>query len=276
MPMQGSTGPHRDFVGFGSTIAALSGLVELSGQPSREPVGTGTHYPDHVPSPGHALVALLAALHQRNVTGRGRLIELSQLESSAYLLGPALVAASIGARFSRDGNRQPAQSPSGTFRCVGDDAWIAVVARDDAEWRALAAVLGRSELADDPRFSTLEARKANEDALEAELAAAFLARERWEVSGALQEEGVPAWPVVSSEDLLGDSHLRSRGFWRTLSHPVIGEMTAPSTPFADGNGRTGPERAAPLLGQHTREIAVSLLGLSNAEVDALIAEKAFW
>ena len=276
MPMQGSTGPHRDFIGFGSTIAALSGLVGLSGKPGREPVGTGTHYPDHVPSPGHALVALLAAIHQRNVTGRGRLIEVSQLESSAYLLGPALVAASLGARFSRNGNRQPGSSPSGVFRCLGDDAWVAVVARDDAEWREMACVIGRAELAGDPRFATLATRKANEDALEAEVGAALLSRERWEVTRALQDAGVPAWPVVSSVDLLADGHLRARGFWRTLSHPVIGEMTSPSAPFLDGDGRTGPEQAAPLLGEHTREIAASLLGMSDAEIDSLIADEVLW
>jgi benzylsuccinate CoA-transferase BbsF subunit len=276
MPMQGSSGPHRDFIGFGSTIAALSGLVGVSGKPEREPVGTGTHYPDHVPSPGHALVALLAALHQRNVSGRGRLIEISQLESSAYLLGPALVAASLGARFTADGNRQPGASPSGVFRCQGDDAWVAVVARDDAEWRELARVIGRPGLGVDPRFATLEARKANEDVLEAEVGAALLSRERWEAARALQEAGVPAWPVLSSVDLLADGQLRARGFWRTLIHPVIGEMTAPAAPFLDGGGRTGPEQAAPLIGEHTREIASSLLGMSAAEIDALVAEEVLW
>src|SRR5262249_49273024 len=65
MPMQGSDGPHRDFIGFGSTIAALCGLVDMAGLPGRPPLGTGTHYPDHVPNPGHALVALLAAVYHR-------------------------------------------------------------------------------------------------------------------------------------------------------------------------------------------------------------------
>ncbi len=144
MPMQGSSGPHRDFIGFGATIAALSGLVELSGQPSRDPVGTGTHYPDHVPSPGHALVALLAAIRQRARTGRGRLIELSQLESTVNLLGPAILAASTGAGpFVRSGNRVATHSPSAVFRCGGEDQWCAIAARDDREWRSLAHVLGR-------------------------------------------------------------------------------------------------------------------------------------
>ena len=277
MPMQGASGPNRDFIGFGSTIAALAGLVELSGLPDRDPVGTGTHYPDHVPSPGHALVALLAAIHQRTRTGRGRMIELSQLESTVNLLGPAMLETSTGALPpERSGNRVTSHSPSGVFGCSGTDAWCAISARTEDEWRALAGVLGRADLADDPRFATLAARKANEDALEAEIGAATAGRERWELAEALQAVGVPAWPVLSGVDVLADRQLRARGFWRTLSHPVIGEITAPAAPFRDGNGRTGPERPAPFLGADTREIAVSLLGLTEAEVDELIAEKALW
>jgi benzylsuccinate CoA-transferase BbsF subunit len=277
MPMQGASGPHCNFIGFGTTIAALSGLVELSGQPDRDPVGTGTQYPDHIPSPGHALVVLLAAIRQRGRTGRGRRIELSQLESTVNLLGPALLATSLGASFSRSGNRVPGQSPSAVFRCRGEDDWCAVVARDDGEWRSLAAVLGLPELAGDPRFATLEARKRNEDALEAALAPAVLGWERWALARALQDAGVPAWPVLSSGDILEDAHLRARGFWRTLDHPVIGEMRAPSAPFRElGGDRTGPVEAAPLLGAHTREIAGSLLGLSDAEIDELTAEKTLW
>jgi len=106
MPMQGATGPHSRYAGFGSTIAALSGLVAPSGLPGRLPVGTGTHYPDHVPNPGHALVALLAALVHRNRTGRGGRIELSQFESTAGLLGPAMIRYSVtGEQPAPRGNR---------------------------------------------------------------------------------------------------------------------------------------------------------------------------
>ena len=72
MPMQGSSGPHRDYIGFGSTIAALCGLVDMAGKPGRPPIGTGTHYPDHVPNPGHALVGVLAAIFHRARTGEGQ------------------------------------------------------------------------------------------------------------------------------------------------------------------------------------------------------------
>jgi len=136
MPMQGDDGPHRTYVGFGSTIAALSGLVASAGLPGRTPLGTGTHYPDHVPSPGHALVALLAALYDRSRTGRGRASEVSQFESTVNVLGPAVVAyEASGDVEPRRGNRAPDMSPHAVLPAAGDDSWCAVVARDDHDLR---------------------------------------------------------------------------------------------------------------------------------------------
>jgi crotonobetainyl-CoA:carnitine CoA-transferase CaiB-like acyl-CoA transferase len=82
---------------------------------------------------------------------------------------------------------------------------------------------------------------------------------------------------MSSADLLADEHLRERRFWRTLSHPAIGEMTAPAAPFrALGEEPTGPVEPAPLLGAHTREIASSVLGLDGSQIDELVETKALW
>jgi benzylsuccinate CoA-transferase BbsF subunit len=275
MPMNGSTGPDRGAIGFGSTIAAQAGLVHLSGRADRTPVGTGTHYPDHVPSPGHALVAVLAALLDRARTGRGRVIEIAQLESAVSTIGPALVAASAGESPSRNGNRVSGHHPSGVFPCAGDDEWIAVAARSDDEWQRLASTLA-PELADDHRFLTVTGRALEEDALERRISELTSGRDREELAAALQARGVPAWPVESSEDLLHDEQLRARAFWRELEHPVLGRITMPSAPFTGRAGRTGPMRAAPLLGEHTREVATSLLGLTDAEVDRLVEEKVLW
>jgi benzylsuccinate CoA-transferase BbsF subunit len=275
MPMNGSNGPDRSAIGFGSTIAAHAGLVYLSGRPDRPPVGTGTHYPDHLPSPGHALVAVLAALLQRKKTGAGRMIEISQLESTVNILGPATVAASLGEQLSRNGNRVAGHHPSGVFPCAGDDRWIALAARNDDEWQRLATTLS-PELARDPRFLTDAGRQAAEDALEECIAEFTRARARDELAAAFQAAGVPASAVQTSEDVLNDEHLRARGFWRQLEHPVMGTITMPSVPFEGRGGRTGPERAAPLLGEHTREVVTSLLGLGDDEVDALIEEEVLW
>jgi benzylsuccinate CoA-transferase BbsF subunit len=276
MPMQGASGPHSQFIGFGSTIAALSGLVELSGRPDRAPIGTGTHYPDHVPSPGHALVAVLAAIRRKNLTGEGCFVELSQLESMVSLLAPAISRASSGDFATRQGNRVPQHSPSAVFRCAGKDEWCAISARNDAEWHALVDELGAPALADDSRFATHANRKTNEDALEEALAPLVARRYNDDLTRALQARGVPAACVLTSAGVLDDEQLRSRQFWRTLLHPVLGEISAPAAPFVADGTRTGPERAAPLLGEHTRELASSLLALDEDEIDALVEEEVLW
>jgi benzylsuccinate CoA-transferase BbsF subunit len=277
MSMQGASGPHSRYVGFGSTIAALSGLVHLSGRPDRPPVGTGTHYPDHVPSPGHALVAVLAAIRSRALTGRGTRIELSQLEATVNMVAPALTGGANGAApLERNGNRSDQACPSGVFRTVGEDAWCAIAVRNDMDWQALARVLGAPGLVDDERFASQAERKANEDELEQIIATRVVDRDRFELADALQREGVPAWPVLSAPDLLGDEQLAAREFWRKLEHPVLGEMTVPAAPFRTDGVRTGPVRRAPLIGEHTREIARSMLALSDAEIDRLEEEQVLW
>ena len=275
MPMNGSSGPDQSAIGFGSTIAAQAGLVNLSGRPDRAPVGTGTHYPDHIPSPGHGLVAVLAALLQRDKSGAGRMIEISQLESTVNTIGPAVVAASLGESPSRSGNRVGGQVPSGAFRCAGEDRWIALAARTDEEWQALAATLS-PELARDPCFLTVDQRAAAENQLERRIAELTRERDRDGLASELQACGVPAWPVETSEDILLDRQLRAREFWRELQHPVIGSITMPAAPFKNRLGRTGPQRAAPLLGEHTRETVTSLLGLSDPDIDALVEDKVLW
>jgi benzylsuccinate CoA-transferase BbsF subunit len=276
MPMNGSTGPEARAIGFGSTIAAYAGLVHLSGRPDRVPVGSGTHYPDHLPSPGHALVAVLATLLERDRTGSGRMIEISQLESTVNTIGPAIVAAAAdGSDPVRLGNRVSGHHPSGVFPCAGEDEWIAIAARNDSEWRQLAVVLS-PELAADPRFLLAADRAAAETALEGRVAELTRRRERSGLAAALQAAGVPAWPVQSSKDMLEDEQLAARGFWRELRHPVIGTLTMPSAPFQGHEGRTGPRRAAPLLGEHSREILRSVLDLSDADVDDLTNEGVLW
>ena len=109
MPMQGASGPHRDYIGFGSTIAALCGLVSMAGLPGRPPIGTGTHYPDHVPNPGHALVAragrgLPPRAHRRGPAHRARADRIDR--EHARPIHPGLVRD----RRAAAGRRQP---PSG-------------------------------------------------------------------------------------------------------------------------------------------------------------------
>lgn len=275
MPMQGKTGPNRDYVGFGSTIAAAAGLAAASGLPDRAPIGTGTHYPDHVPNPGHALLALLAALWRRQRTGQGAEIELAQIESTINIVGPAIVATSLGARIGRSGNRSPVAAPHGVFACQGDDSWCAISVRNGAEWEALVEVLRAPELASDPRFMTEELRKQNEEALERAIGFQTARIDRRALASDLQARGIAAAVVETTADVLHDRNLEARGFWRQLKHPVLGEYHVGSLPFGWPGMDRGPTHAAPLLGEQTDELARTLLNLSPEEVEAYRADGLF-
>jgi benzylsuccinate CoA-transferase BbsF subunit len=276
MPMQGTTGPNKGYAGFGSTIAALAGLVEPSGLPGRVPVGTGTHYPDHVPNPGHALVALLAALVHRNRTGHGGRIELSQFESTVCMVGPAVVRYSMtGEQPFRRGNHVPEVVPHAVYPCQGTDNWIAISVRTDAEWQSLAAVLALDVPADD-RFSTVGARKEHEAELDALVAESTAGWEQWALMGRLQEAGVAAAVVETAGDVFDDRVLATRRYWHTLQHPVMGPVRSASAPHIWNGEPVAPTTAAPLLGQHTEEISNGLLGMSAAEYSKLVADGVLW
>lgn len=277
MPMQGATGPHRDYAGFGSTIAALAGLTEPSGLPGRVPVGTGTHYPDHVANPGHALVALLAALVHRNRTGRGGRIELSQLESTVELVGPAVVRYSVtGEQPTREGNRDPAGAPHGVYPCAGQDQWIAISACTQQQWAGLLSVLDATDLAAQDRFGSAEGRKRYEDELDVLLATHTARRERWSLMNQLQAAAVPASVVETAADVFDDPVLADRGYWRALDHPVMGRIRTPAAPHLWDGSAVGPTRPAPLLGQHTEQISRDLLGMSAAEYRKLVDAEVLW
>ncbi len=278
MPMQGSSGPNKSYIGFGSTIAAISGLVEMSGSPERAPIGTGTHYPDHVPNPGHALVGLLAAIFHRARTGEGQYIELAQLESTVNLMGPGILRYSAsGALPRRNGNRRNGSAPCGVFPCAGEDVWCAIEIENDAGWQALAEVLGRPRWMADPRLGTLMGRSADIDAVEKKLAQETRRFQADALVAALQARGVASSVVETSRDVMEDRQLNARGYWREIDHAEMGRITVNVPPFfAAEEGRKREPAPPPLLGEQTREIATTLLGLSESECTRLMNEQVLW
>jgi len=278
MPMQGSSGPHKSYIGFGSTIAAISGIVEMSGAPERAPIGTGTHYPDHVPNPGHALVALLAAIFHRARTGEGQYIELAQLESTVNLMGPSIMRYSAcGALPRRSGNRREGVVPRGVFPCRGEDVWCAIEIESDDAWQALGDALGRPSWMADPGLATLPGRNQHIDTIEAKLAAQTRRFEAEELVRLLQARGVACAMVETSRDVMEDRQLAARGYWREIDHAEMGRITVNLPPFfPTEDRRTRDPAPPPLLGEQTREIVTTLLGLSDSECTRLMNEQVLW
>ncbi len=275
MSMNGDSGPEKSYVGFGLTMGALTGLQILCGNPGREPVGTGTNFPDHIPNPTHGAFAVLAALRHRRLTGRGQLIDLAQIEPTISLLGPAVVDWTANKRVATcRGNERPGFAPHGVYPCRGSDRWIAIAVKDDVAWSALTAVLD-PKLASEARFADAPSRWLHRHALDKELASRTATWQAEKLTEQLQSVGVAAGTVADTEDLLRrDPQLAHREHWAWLEHAEMGRSAYSTLPFRMSNAATHPSSPAPLLGEHTAEVCRELLGMDAAVLDELGAEGA--
>lgn len=276
MSMQGATGPEHKYLGYGLTIGALTGLQYLSGLPEREPAGTGTNYPDHIPNPCHAAFAVLAALRHRRRTGQGQFIDVAQTEPTIALLGPTLMDYTVnGVNAGRTGNARPHAAPHGTYPCAGDDRWVAISVRTAAEWRGLLQVFEVPTWMREPGLDALHARLAARERIDTELTRLTASREADQLMHVLQESGVPAGVVRTAREIVDvDPQLRHREHNVRLAHPEVGSALYNAPPFRLSGMDPTPQRAAPLLGQHTDEVLRDILGLADAEVQSLRSEGA--
>ena len=265
----GATGPDCDKVSYGPAQVPLSGMSSVTGYRGSPPMHVGVSYGD--PTGGlHGAVAVLAALFHRARTGRGQYIDLSQWETSMAVLPEALLSWTMnGIQPPRDGNRDPEMAPHGVFRAAGEDRWLAVAVEDDAAWGRLAGVLGRAELATDPRYATLAARKRHEDDLEALLSAWTAAREPAEAAATLQAAGIAAFVAATNRDLAEDEHLRARGFFAEHEHPEVGTRRHLGVPWRMSSSDCRVRRPAPCVGADTDRVLRTICGYAADEIAAL-------
>jgi benzylsuccinate CoA-transferase BbsF subunit len=270
MSMQGAAGPEKNDLGYGLTIAALTGLQHMTGLPDRQPAGTGTNFPDHIPNPGHAAFAILAALRHQRRTGEGQFIDLAQMEPTLAMMGPSLMNYMVnGVIDGRHGNARPSHAPSGVYPCAGADRWIAIEVCNDTQWAALARAL---DLPMPAEWATTDGRLRHRAAIDAEVAARTPSRDMNELVQALQEAGTPAGAVYDARDVMRDPQLAERGHWVTLNHPEMGPSTYNAPPYRFSDAHSEPTSPAPLLGQHTIEVCRDLLSLDDATVRQLNAD----
>lgn len=267
----GQTGPKAAQRGFGSQLTSQSGFTFLTGEPGGEPMLLFGPYIDFV-AVGFGLVAVLAALDYRRRTGRGQYIDLSQYEAGLQFVAPALLDYEMNDRVTtRMGNRSADAAPHGAYPCRGEDRWCVIAVSNEDEWRALCRAAGHPEWAEDARFGSLAARKAHEEELDAVIAGWTRERTPHEVMKTLQAAGVPAGVVSRLSDLFSDPQLAHRRTWRALPHPELGQFHYVAPPFI--LAETPAElRRSPLLGEHNDQVYREILGLTQGEVDALVAD----
>jgi crotonobetainyl-CoA:carnitine CoA-transferase CaiB-like acyl-CoA transferase len=256
----GSTGPYAHMSAMDITVQAMSGSAAATGEPDGPPTKAGAAFVDF--SGGiHLFGAISAALFQRERTGRGQIVEVS-MHDTIY----PMLASSLGGLHNhpgrnlpeRTGNRHSGMALAPYNIYEASDGWLAIICISERHWRGVATALGRPELIDDPRFRTEKDRVINIDAVDGEVAAVTSTRTRAELVADLQAVGVPCAPVKSVREVDSDEHLIQRGMIRYVDHPNRGRVPVPGCPLRLSDSTVGQLRAAPLLGQSTRDVLAEL------------------
>jgi crotonobetainyl-CoA:carnitine CoA-transferase CaiB-like acyl-CoA transferase len=265
----GQWGPYSHFAGYGTQGASLAGFNIICGWPDRAPAGAAGPYTDYI-TPPFITSTILAALEERERTGAGQHIDISQMEASIHFLAPALLDYEVnGHILEPDGNRDPAMAPHGVFRCAGDERWVAIAVQDDAQWRVLCEVMHQSDLAADQRYATLAGRKRHEDAIEREIEQWTASRSAEQVQDELIARGIAAHVVSNADDIHNDPQFRHRDHYVTVRHPELGEIIVENSRFRLSRTPAQITRPGPVYGQDADFVLSQILGLSSDEITDL-------
>ena len=269
----GQEGPWRDYVSFAAIGEALSGISGLSGYTGEGALIHGVGVSD--PFAGYlAAFCTLAAVHHARASGEGQHVDVSQLEASMQYIADALVEFEITERRRKRATvDDSAAAPHGAFPARGDDAWIAISVTTEQQWHALLAAMDMPGWASDATFATPLLRRQSRVALN-ELVARWTAHvDRHELARDLQARGVPAAPVLAPSDLLKDPGLEAGDFFQYVDHPVAGRHPYPSFPARIDGEHPPIARVGPILGADNHYVLTKILGLDDAEIARLEADK---
>lgn len=268
----GAHGAWADWIGYGPSTQPIGGLVHLWDYPEEGlPAGSGSIFPDHLAGRLASLVSV-AALFRRLRTRTGGHAEVAQAEVVANIIGDQLLKEGIepGSVVPR-GNRNERGAPWGSYPCAGVDQWIAITIRDDHDWNAFKVAMGQPEWAAVAEYASAAGRFAAQDAIDARIREWTLAQTKQALTATLQMFRVPAAPMYLGADQMRDPHFQARGYPRWLDQQGVGWMAFEGPAFHASGMADIYLTQAPLVGEHTREIARDLLGLAPAEIDRHIA-----
>jgi formyl-CoA transferase len=289
----GSSGPYADFKAYENVAQAMGGAMSTTGVPEGPPFVTGAQIGDSGTGL-HLVIGVLAALHQRNITGLGQYVEVAMMDSVMNLCrvkwrdhqrlqhGPLAEysVATEGMTYTpRGGNDSGGGQLGNAIHCRphGPNDYIYVVVQE-AVWEALAKRIGpdvnHPELAADPKFASIGERRKHQNevwSMLTQFAAQYTKREFMAI---LNELDVPCGPIMSTGDLADDEHVRGRDMYVELDHPQRGKWHNIGMPIKLSDSPAKIERS-PTLGEHTDEILRDVLGMDDARISTLKAAGAF-
>jgi crotonobetainyl-CoA:carnitine CoA-transferase CaiB-like acyl-CoA transferase len=271
VPPTGLSGEWAHWTGFGMQFDAITGLLALTGHRDTNLMESPpTLYMDNATGPAGAF-AVLAALHYRNATGRGQIVEIAQADNLLQHIGDHYIDLQRGIPAQRIGNRDRWRAPQGLYRCRNEQ-WLAISVSNDAEWQSLASVVG-PYLGEDERFSTVSLRHLHHDELDKVLADWAGGVTAYEGFYLLQEAGVAAGPLLDPESFCHDPQITARSWMRPLTSTDVGTHLHPGHPY---RGVTEVwRRGSPALGEDNEYVYKQVLGVTDGEYERLRALKIF-
>lgn len=262
----GQDGPYAGRAGVDGIMQADSGLMSLIGLPDGEPCKVQAPVVD-VTTGYVACVGVLAKLAQRARDGLGGHLDVNLLNAALALQQSSLTSyCADGQLPERVGSAAPYSAPNQAFRTA--DGWVMVAAYMPERWRRLCDVLGRPELADDPRFATSPLRVANRAAMVEVLTSEFVTRPTDAWLAILQDADILCARVATYEDVMAHPQVAANRMVQRVRHDTLGEIRMPGFPINSARENALPSRPAPACGQHTQAV-LGELGYSPSQIAAL-------
>jgi benzylsuccinate CoA-transferase BbsF subunit len=275
----GCTGPHAADLTYGPNVGNTMGTTYLWNYPDATTATAEprTQHPDFMGGVTGAFGVVCALIHRKK-SGFGQWIDSAQQEIGASLLGPKYLEYSVNKREPKpEGNRSLIAAPYGPYRCKGNDRWCVIAVYNEEEWRSFAELMEKAGFTPDANFATHWQRVRHKDKLDQWVTSWTLQHDPYEVMETLQGIGICAAVVQDVEDQFKrDKQYAATGFLVNLSEPEAGDVVTENVPMRMSETPGKVRGVAPLMGEHTYEIARNLLGLSDDEIKKLDEEKVLY
>jgi CoA:oxalate CoA-transferase len=264
----GLSGPHRNLPAFDPVVQANTGVMALTGPRDGPPYKAGPAVVD-ILGATHLCAGMLAAIRQRDRTGKGLMVELSLQESTLPSLTTHMGAYGIGLRQLRDGNRASGSVivPYNAYPAL--DGWVMILAADNERWPRLCRAMGQPDMAVDQRFATMTLRVENRDECDHIIGEWTSKMTREQLMELLSANDIFCGIVQDLGEVLTDPHLHQRGTLREIDHPELGPLTIFTSPLRFNGKPNTPDSYAPRLGQDNDAFYAEEFGMTTAEIASL-------